>query len=93
MVMISGYWSVLYCRELDGWRTATFDTTTRAGVVEEWLWMNFPAPEILHDCRFAGANYREREKIKKQKTRWVNRFASMTPLQRQVIREALREVA
>jgi hypothetical protein len=43
----------------------------------------------LHDPAQAGGDYRERERIKKKKTRWQDRFAAMGPRERQAIAEAL----
>ena len=53
--------------------------------------MNFAAPVELHDYRFLGETYREREYIKRQKGRWVARLEKMTPLKRQALLMALRE--
>lgn len=92
MVMLSGYWSQLYADLLGDWRTYTFQAMTRGGTTAtEWVWMNFAAPVELHDYRFLGETYREREYIKRQKGRWVARLEKMTPLKRQALLMALRE--
>ena len=63
-VMISGYGSNLYTQALAEWRTDRFWVMTRGGKqAEEWLWMNYPRPTVLHDYRYLGQNYREREKL------------------------------
>lgn len=83
MVILSGYPSELYSRELPGWRVHTFSTVNRAGEkVTECLWMNYPAPFLLHDYRYLGANFRERERIKRKTNRWVNRLNKMPALER-----------
>lgn len=92
MVMISGYWSTLYMTMLQGWRYEKYRTMTRGGPREEYLWMNFPEPTVLHDCRFVGGNYRERERIKRKKRRWADRFSAMSSAERQCIGEALAEI-
>jgi DNA adenine methylase len=89
MVMLSGYWSSLYAQMLQSWRVMHFPAMTRGGLREEYLWMNFPEPATLHDSRFAGQNFRERERIKRKRQRWVSRFTSMPAGERQVIAEAL----
>ena len=67
MVMISGYWSALYADALQGWHTVSFQAMTRSGKpATEWLWMNYPEPAALHDYRYLGADFRERERIKKR---------------------------
>lgn len=92
MVMISGYWSPLYAEMLHDWRPIRFPAMTRGGVREEWLWMNFPRPTVFHDPRFCGSGFRERERVKRRRQRWVKRLASMKPFERQIIREALTAV-
>ncbi len=89
-VMLSGYWSRLYTDQLQGWNSATFQAMTRAGKpATEHLWFNFPPPVALHDYRFLGADFRERERIKRKKLRWVNRLRSMPMLERQALLAAL----
>ena len=82
-VIISGYWSSLYADELHDWRTLSFKTMTRGGgVAIEWLWMNYPEPFELHDYRYLGQNFRERERIKRKQARWADRLRRMTPIER-----------
>jgi hypothetical protein len=92
MVMISGYDSALYRRELAGWRHVSFNAMTRGGVRREFVWMNFPAGLALHDVRFVGEGFRERERITRKRNRWQRKFELMAPEERQVIREALEAV-
>lgn len=92
MVMISGYWSEMYASALAGWRTVSFQAVTRGGgVATEWLWMNYPQPFELHDYRFLGKDYRERERIKRKKTRWLGKLERMDPLERYAILDAINE--
>lgn len=93
MVAISGYWSALYELELAGWRASTFQTVNRAGnTCEEWLWMNYAEPIELHDYRYLGSNFRERERIKRKKARWTARLARMDSLERLCLMEAVAEL-
>ncbi len=65
-VMISGYWTETYAAALKDWNTTTFQAMTRAGrPATEWLWFNFPEPVALHDYRYLGEDFRERERIKR----------------------------
>lgn len=92
-VMVSGYWSRLYARRLDGWRTDHFRVITRGGKpAEEWVWMNYPEPAALHDYRYLGVNFREREKLGRQQKRWARRLRGMDRLQRLALLAALAEV-
>ena len=41
---------------------------TRGGrLATEWVWMNYPEPIALHDYRYLGEDFREREPIKRKK--------------------------
>jgi len=94
MVMISSYPNARYDGALSSWRKATFKTTNRAGShVTEKLWMNFPAPRELHDYSFIGENYRERERIKRKKARWIARLLSMSDIERNALTAAIAETA
>jgi hypothetical protein len=88
-VMISGYWSSLYAAELQGWNVFQFDAMTRGGLATETVWYNFAAPVELHDYRYLGVGFRERERIKRKKQRWVNRLAKMPILEQQALLSAL----
>ncbi len=91
-VLVSGYWSELYACELHGWRTISFQAwTRRRQPATEWLWMNFPEPQALHDYRWLGRGFREREKLTRQQRRWRARLARMTQLQRQALLWAIQE--
>lgn len=91
-VMISGYWSPLYGQALKDWQTSTFQAQTRGGApATEYVWMNYPQPVALHDYTHLGENFRERERIKRKKTRWVNRLQNLPILERQALLAAIQE--
>lgn len=93
MVMISGYYSAMYADLLRGWRSISFEVMTRGGVpATEWLWMNFPEPAELHDYRYVGEGWRERERIKKKVSRWKNKLSKMPAVERQALLAALAEL-
>lgn len=92
MVMISGYWSELYAELLAGWRLESYNAVKRNGAVaKEFVWCNFPRPLELHDYRYLGSNFRERERIKRRKSRWVERLQVMRPEERYAILAAIDE--
>ena len=94
MIMLSGYPNALYDGALKGWNTKTFMTTTRGGnYVTEKLWMNYPTPVELHDYSFLGSNFRERERIKRKKKRWISRLLTMRDLERQALAAAIAEMS
>lgn len=91
-VVISGYWSELYDKTLKGWRATSFQTVTRWGFRKtEFTWSNFPEPVALHDYRYLGDDYRQRERIKKKKNRWVERLNKMPILERRALMGAISE--
>lgn len=95
MVQISGYWSSLYAQMLEGWRLVTFKLATRGTartgkMATECLWMNYPSPTVLHDYRFLGSDYRERERIRRKTARWIDRINSLPVLERAAIFSAMK---
>jgi len=94
MVALSGYWSLLYEQRFAmRWRSISFNAQTRGGTTaREWLWMNYPEPVELHDYSFLGGNFREREKIARQKRRWRARLLRMDQLQRYALLSSIAEL-
>jgi DNA adenine methylase len=93
MVAISGYWSEMYNDALASWRSSTFQTMTRGGTpATEYLWMNYAPPVELHDYRYLGYNFRERERIKRKKTRWLKRLETMPDAERYAMLAAIDEL-
>lgn len=92
-IAISGYASDLYSDILYDWRVTTFRTTKRSGKPAlEHLWMNYDEPTALHDYRYLGNNYREREKIKRQQNRWRERLTTMDAQQRYAMLSVIQEL-
>jgi DNA adenine methylase len=93
LVMVSGYPCELYARALSSWRVVKYRTMTRGGrLADECLWCNFPEPVELHDYRYLGRDFRERERIRRKQARWVARLSGMTVLERQALQSALSAV-
>jgi DNA adenine methylase len=93
-VLISGYWTEFYAHRLREWNSIQFEAMTRGGhTATEYLWFNFPAPVALHDYRYLGANFRERERIKRKKLRWVNRLKRMPVLEKRCLLDAIASLA
>lgn len=88
--LVSGYASDLYHQTLATWNTTTFQAKTRGGMATETLWFNYDEPTALHDCRYLGENFREREKIRRRIRRWEDRLERMKPLERQAMFQAIR---
>ena len=93
MVMISGYSSALYAKELKGWHCTAFQASTRGRPAAEWVWCNYPRPVELHDYRYLGDNFREREHIKRMQKRWIAKLEKMAPVKRQALLAAIAATA
>ena len=89
LVMISGYHSTLYSESLENWRTYSFQAACHHGVATEYIWMNYPAPVALHDYRYLGDTFRDRERIKLKSKGWVRRFKAMPVLEREALLAAI----
>jgi site-specific DNA-adenine methylase len=77
-IMISGYASPLYEKHLAGWSVHRFQAKTRVDIREEWVWFNYAKPEVLHDNRHLGKNYREREVIRRRQERLRSRICRLS---------------
>lgn len=90
-IAISTYANDIYSVVLEraGWRRVEFESSTRGGTATEWLYMNYDEPEELHDYRYVGDDYRERERIAKKVRRHVAKFNKLPDLERKAILSAL----
>ena len=89
MIMISGYRHAIYDDALSSWRRVDYMAPTRGGLKPESAWMNYKPPTELHDYRYLGKNYRDRERIKKKKERWVKNLMAMPVLERKALLDAM----
>lgn len=76
-VMVSGYALELYDLEPVNWRRVEFDHITHVGRTTEVVWMNYEPPVILHDHSYVGANFRQREAVKR--SRMLSKILAMPP--------------
>jgi hypothetical protein len=85
-IVLSGYHSTLYMDALEGWTAVHFPAITRGGTLaEEYLWLNYTAPTSLHDYRFLGQTFRDRERLNRRIRRWTKRLERMDALERQAL--------
>jgi len=91
MVMVSGYESELYRARLAAWRVVRYRAmTSGGGMRDECLWCNFPEPTELHDYRYLGRGFRERERIRRRRVSWVAMLDHMPILERAAVIADLR---
>ncbi len=89
-VLISGYDSHLYRSMLAGWQVLGYTGATHRGPRQEWVWFNFPRPVAeLHDYRFLGKTYRDRERFTRKKRRWLADLMRMPALERNALLAAI----
>ena len=84
-VVISSYPNELYNETLKDWCSIEFTAMTRGGTATEKVWYNYPTPTELHDYRYIGNDYREREQLKGIVTRNVTKFKRLPAVQRNAI--------
>jgi DNA adenine methylase len=77
-VVLSGYPSRLYDEWLRDWNTRTFPAKTHNGPRREVLWFNFDPPARLHDYRYIGRSFRERETVKRRLERLQRRITVLS---------------
>jgi hypothetical protein len=82
MVMISGYANSLYTERLPHWRTHTFMAKSHTDLREETVWMNFAEPAALHDARFRGEDFRQRQGIQRRRQTLHRRVHAMDKQER-----------
>lgn len=88
-VLISGYESELYFGALRDWNVHRFTAKTHTGTREECVWYNFDVPTVLHDYRYLGRDFRERQVIRRRIERLKKRISTLPPLEQECIKEWL----
>lgn len=92
-VIVSSYWNDLYAKRLSGWEHDAFTATTRGGPRTEHLWIkrgSSPAG-YAEAARYAGRNYRERERIKRKARRWQANFSKLPRAEKDAVLRAILE--
>ncbi len=90
-VLISGMPCDLYLDALQDWRCVRYRTRWHTKTVIECLWCNFPEPELLHDWRYAGNNYRQRLALKRLANRTIAKLRRMSPRKQGYVLNAIKE--
>jgi site-specific DNA-adenine methylase len=90
-VIISGYWTPMYQAELKDWTHTSFEVMTRGGPATEHLWFNYDWPIELHEYTYLGDTFRDRERIRRKRKRWLNNLRKMDGQERLAMLEAIRK--
>ena len=83
-IMISGYESALYNRALSGWRRIDFPMVPK-GETMETVWLNYEPSRNLHDHNYIGADFREREAVKRRRRGLIRRVLELAPAERNAL--------
>lgn len=90
-VILSGYAHRLYDDALASWSKVTYNAQTQSGIRTECLWLNFDMPEELHDSRYIGEDFRERERVRRKLSSLQRKMQALHPFERQAFLEWLKE--
>ncbi len=88
-VFISHYDDPLYHEKLDGWAHSSFPAMTRGGPRVEHLWWRSTLASFGGDPRYAGRDFRERERIKRKAQRWAKKFRALPEAERAAVLAAV----
>jgi site-specific DNA-adenine methylase len=89
--LISTYPNDIYEKYFEHWRLVRFYAQTRKGKALEYLYCNFEKPRKLHDYRYLGNNFRERERIQRKIERKVQGLLKLPCLEKNAIIQAIQE--
>ncbi len=85
-ILISTYDNVLYEKKLRQWNEHSFMAATRRGKAEELVYYNYGLDTgKLHDYRFLGKNFKDRERIRLKIKRWASNLGKLEPRERMAI--------
>lgn len=88
-IAISTYPNCLYANLLKDWHQIEFTAKTRGGTAIERVYFNYERPTILHDYRYVGNTFRDRERIKKAQNNLFHKLSKMSIVERNATLEAL----
>lgn len=88
MVLVVGYPCDLYEKRLESWRSSALLGASHAGRRHERAWMNYELSS-LHDYRYLGVDYSERQRIRRKRDRLLARLERMPILERNALVAAI----
>lgn len=84
-VLISHYPHELYENALQGWKVHEYTAKTRKGVATELLFMNYHEINELHDFRYLGVDFIDRQRMKRKATKIIEKLKGLPVLERNKI--------
>jgi len=93
-IMLCSYPNDLYDSELSGWNKVEYWSKIRGGVALEAIYMNYQLDGKLHDYRYLGGDFREREKFKRITMNLVAKLNRLEPgLRNKIVAELKSELS
>jgi len=80
-IILSGYRNDLYDARLSDWIRTDYLALTHRGQVIESAWTNFEPGPPLHDYTYIGADFRERERLRRRASGLARRIGSAEPIE------------
>lgn len=90
-VIVSGYSHFVYEKILRDWNKMEYSAQTHSGVRTECLWFNFESPSNLHDYRFIGSDFRDRERVRRKLATLQKKVQLLKPIERQAFLQWMNE--
>ena len=84
-ILLTGYDNTLYSVQLNDWKRMEYINQTQTGPVVECVWMNYEPGEMLHDYRYLGSDFRERERLKRRRQTQIRRLQEADPRERHAV--------
>jgi site-specific DNA-adenine methylase len=88
-IVLSGYRSALYDKLLRGWGYLEFSAKAQDGIRVECVWFNYEAPKKLHDGRYIGSTFRERQNVQRRLGRLQNRIHKISKNEQHILADWL----
>ena len=93
-ILISSYKNDIYSNVLEDWNTHEFYAATRGGKAKEIVYYNYDLSDgLLHDYRYLGKNFKDRERIKLKIDRWSKGLQKLEPRERMAIIKKITQVS
>lgn len=90
-IIISTYPNNLYSEYLKDWNVIEFESSTRNGMAKELLYMNYFDIDALHDYRFIGDSFTNRQSIKKKQKSLLAKVSKLSIIERNAFLEKIAE--
>lgn len=91
-VMISHYPCKMYDQAFKKWHSFTFKSTTRGGLREEKIYMNYATPSLIQDYSYVGNNFTDRQRIKRKAERLHSKLSNLPALEKAAILSTLLKI-